>query len=502
MLSLILWLCFIEFLGGSFCGRHMGRGIVWFLYSKFGGVSIVNLYFKICILITVLSPFTVLSCDSTVGDFRYVEFIDLEVFRLLPNLPDWQKFFNLIITKESLLWVLGLSLVFFNESLPQKNSTTDSAQEADDKVQPTPDSGIKVANPSPAGEATIPEITIPDSKGDLIHLEPTPDAKKSAGETILEDVKDLIKWVGTKIRELLDVKEDLREFFWGFLLESAYLILVAYSLDAHLYALEFYNNISFVMWVRGVDLNFFINLVFDFFQRVWMLAFICSMCTYEIKQFINWIRLTLRKFLDLTIYLRQIAWSTLLEIVYICLIAYTLDIHYSFLNLFVSFLSLSGDMKMVLELFCLLSVGLMICSIFVEQIKDCFHFIIIKLYKCFGLTTSLQQLIWVALKLLVKEALYFYMVFLVVDSWQAVYVKFICLYLEIFFFKVSTLFKVAAGDPQFLLEVFLEVFGWSGFIFVFGGFLITTFLLLVCVLLCRYHVKTLLKLFKSAFINK
>jgi hypothetical protein len=30
MLSLILWLPFIGFLGGSFCGRHMGRGIVFF----------------------------------------------------------------------------------------------------------------------------------------------------------------------------------------------------------------------------------------------------------------------------------------------------------------------------------------------------------------------------------------------------------------------------------------------------------------------------------------
>ena len=30
MLSLILWLPLIGFLGGSFCGRHMGRGIVFF----------------------------------------------------------------------------------------------------------------------------------------------------------------------------------------------------------------------------------------------------------------------------------------------------------------------------------------------------------------------------------------------------------------------------------------------------------------------------------------
>ena len=30
MLSSILWLPFIGFFGGSFCGRHMGRGIVFF----------------------------------------------------------------------------------------------------------------------------------------------------------------------------------------------------------------------------------------------------------------------------------------------------------------------------------------------------------------------------------------------------------------------------------------------------------------------------------------
>jgi hypothetical protein len=50
MLSLILWLPFVEFFGGSFGGRHMGRGIIIDFYIVFFFLCIIYTRNKIRIL--------------------------------------------------------------------------------------------------------------------------------------------------------------------------------------------------------------------------------------------------------------------------------------------------------------------------------------------------------------------------------------------------------------------------------------------------------------------
>jgi len=59
MISLILWLPLIGFLGGSFCGRHMGR-LVFFFTSVYISVFILRVNVsknKICTLI--ISPWII-----------------------------------------------------------------------------------------------------------------------------------------------------------------------------------------------------------------------------------------------------------------------------------------------------------------------------------------------------------------------------------------------------------------------------------------------------------
>ena len=68
MLSLILWLPLIGFLGGSLCGRHMGRGIVFFTTSHIFVTFCIGFFLlcenftqnKICTLI--ISPWII--CDA------------------------------------------------------------------------------------------------------------------------------------------------------------------------------------------------------------------------------------------------------------------------------------------------------------------------------------------------------------------------------------------------------------------------------------------------------
>jgi NADH-ubiquinone oxidoreductase chain 5 len=68
MLSLILWLPFIGFLGGSFCGRHMGRGIVFFTTAHILVTFCVG-FFLLCtnfiqnkISTLIISPWII--CDA------------------------------------------------------------------------------------------------------------------------------------------------------------------------------------------------------------------------------------------------------------------------------------------------------------------------------------------------------------------------------------------------------------------------------------------------------
>lgn len=68
MLSLILWLPFIGFLGGSFCGRHMGRGIVFFTTVHVLVTFCVG-FFLLCVNFTqnkistlIISPWII--CDA------------------------------------------------------------------------------------------------------------------------------------------------------------------------------------------------------------------------------------------------------------------------------------------------------------------------------------------------------------------------------------------------------------------------------------------------------
>jgi hypothetical protein len=430
----------------------------------------------------------------------YIKFVDSDIWKLLPNLPELKEFLNYILITPSIFWALGLTLAikFFSE----KDSTLDLKPlvENDTKVKPAIEKDVQVTTPVLDGESI--GTTTPDSGDQLIYLEPTPEAKKSVVKIILDDVKDLLNWIGTKIADIFELEAKFREFLWVAVLESAYFCVVAYTLGLHAYVVQFYYDLSFVFFVRGVELKFFTDILFDFFSHVWIFVFFSSLLAGEFKIFTVWLKLLTRKILDSTLRLRQILWAVIVECIYLFLVACALGFYFYFQELYYLNFSFSMDINIVFEFFARFFIYVLICSLFLREIKERYSWMASIGRNFFGCSFNLQEFVYINLKFLVRELIYLYMIFIAIDSWHSAYIKCICLYLELYYFKVSTLLALSESDPLFFYNVFIEIFGRLGCVFIFGGFFITTFLLVVCLLLCRYHTKRLLKLFKRFFNNK
>ena len=430
----------------------------------------------------------------------YIKFVDPSIWQLLPNLPELKEFLNYVLVTPSIFWALGLTLAI--TFLSEKDSTLDLKPlvDNDTKVKPTVEKDVQVTTPVLDGKSI--GTTAPDSGDQLIYLEPTPEAKKSVAEILLDDVKDLLNWIGTKIGEIFKLEAKLREFLWVAVLESAYFCVVAYTLGLHVYVVQFYYDVSFVFFVRGVELKFFTDIFFEFFSHMWMIVFFSSLLSGEFKIFIVWFKSLTRKILGSTLWLRQILWAVIVECVYFFLVACALGLTCYFQELYYLNFSFSLGINMVFEFFGRLFIYVLICSLFIKEIKDRYSWMASKGRNFFFCFFSLREFAYTNLKFLVRELIYLYMIFIAVDSWRSAYIKCLCLFLELYYFKVSTLLALSEGDPWFFYNVFIEIFGRLGCVFIFGGFFITTFLLAVCLLLCRYHTKRLLKLFKRFFNNK
>jgi hypothetical protein len=122
--------------------------------------------------------------------FGYIIFINPDMWKLIPNFPDLKEFLNYVLVTPSIVWALGLGFTLAIKLLSEKDSTLDLKPlvDNDTKVKPAVEKDVQITTPVLDGRSI--GTTTPDSGDQLIHLEPTPDAKKGVNPPTTFDGDD------------------------------------------------------------------------------------------------------------------------------------------------------------------------------------------------------------------------------------------------------------------------------------------------------------------------